>query len=43
MTLLDVKDIRQRRLGDKDVFPVGFGAMGLSTAYSTASSNDEER
>lgn len=43
MTSLGAKDIQKRRLGDKDVFPVGFGAMGLSTAYGTASTNDEER
>ena len=43
MTFLDVKVIQKRSLGDKDVFPVGFGMMGLSAAYGTASTNDEER
>ena len=42
MPFVEAKFGERRRLGDKDVFPIGFGAMGLSTAYGKVGS-DEER
>lgn len=43
MPFIETKLVQKRRIGDKDVFPVGFGTMGLSVAYGTPSTDDEER
>lgn len=43
MPFVKTEHVRKRRIGDKNVFPIGFGTMGLSIAYGTPSTDDEER
>lgn len=42
MPFVEAKRLERRRIGNKDVFPIGFGLMGLSVGYGDVGT-DEER